>query len=259
MLFDTHCHLMDEQFADDLPDVIERAQAAGVTRIVIPGIDVQTSQRAIAIASAHEGIYAAVGIHPEAAKDQPASAFDTIEKLAAHPKVVAIGEIGLDYYWDAAPRPEQRDVMARQVEIGKRTGLPVIIHNRDATADVLDVLKATNARDVGGVMHCFTGSVETARACMAMNFFISFGGPVTFKNAVNVQAAAQQIPDEWLLIETDAPYLSPHPFRGKRNEPERVKLVAQRLAELRDVSLDEIAELTFANAQRLFQRTVQEA
>lgn len=254
MLFDTHCHLMDTQFDEDLETVIARAREGGVHRIVIPAIDVATAHRAISIAEKHDGIYAAVGIHPEAAKDQPDAAFAEIESLAIHPKVVAIGEIGLDYYWDAAPRPEQQEVMARQIEIAKRTHLPIIIHNRDATADTVAVLRQTNARTVGGVMHCFTGSLETARECMEMGFYISFGGPVTFKNAKNVQAVAAEIPLEWLLVETDSPYLAPHPHRGKRNEPMHVRLVAEKMALLQSRSVESIVAATTENALRLFKK-----
>ncbi len=252
MLFDTHCHLMDEQFDGDLVEVVQRANDAGVNRIVIPGIDVETSRKAIAIAERFDGIYAAVGVHPEAAKDVPNVAFDEIRKLAKHPKVVAVGEIGLDYYWDAAPRDEQQRVMALQIEIAKECGLPVIIHNREATQDVVELLRSTNASDVGGVMHCFMGTYEIACKCIDMGFFISIGGPVTFKNAKSVHAVAPMIPNDSLLIETDSPYLAPHPYRGKRNEPSYVSLVAARMAELKETSVEQIAELTTRNANKLF-------
>jgi TatD DNase family protein len=252
MLFDTHCHLMDEQFDNDLDEVIRRAHDAGVNRIVIPGIDVETSKKAIAIAERFDGIYATVGVHPEAAKDVPLTAFDAIRKLANHKKVVAIGEIGLDYYWDAAPRDEQQRVMATQVEIAKECGLPVIIHNREATADTVSLLHEVGASKVQGVMHCFMDTFEIARRCIDMGFFISFGGPVTFKNAKSVHEVAPLIPDESILIETDSPYLAPHPYRGKRNEPSYVKIVAARMAELKHTSVEQIADVTTKNANRLF-------
>jgi TatD DNase family protein len=252
MLFDTHCHLMDEQFDNDLNEVIRRAHDAGVNRIVIPGIDVETSKKAIAIAEQFDGIYAAVGVHPEAAKDVPLSAFDVVRELAKHEKVVAIGEIGLDYYWDAAPRDEQQRVMATQIEIAKECGLPVIIHNREATADTVSLLQSVGSAKVRGIMHCFMDTFEIACKCIDMGFFISFGGPVTFKNARNVHEVAPKIPDESILIETDSPYLAPHPYRGKRNEPGYVRLVATRMAELKQMSVEEIADITTRNANRLF-------
>lgn len=257
MLFDTHCHLNDEQFQEDLDEVFHRATAAGVTRIVVPGVDVPSSERAIRLAEKFEPVYAAVGIHPESLKDLSDSVFDQIRDLARHEKVVAIGEIGLDYHWDVAPRETQREVFARQIDLAADTSLPIIIHNREATEDTVQMVMAAPDHVVG-IMHCFTGSVETAQQCIEKGFFISFGGPVTFKNAVNVQHTAVEIPDEWLLVETDSPYLSPHPLRGKRNEPARVKLVAEKLAELRGQSLDEIASITMANALRLFHKMEKE-
>ncbi|WAH39096.1 TatD family hydrolase [Alicyclobacillus dauci] len=252
MLFDTHCHLMDEQFVDDLDDVLSRARQEGVTRIVIPAVDVPTAHRAIAIAEANPGVYAAVGVHPEAAKDVPAEDFAEVERLAQHPKVVAIGEIGLDYYWDAAPRPEQQSVMRRQVEIAKRVQLPIIVHNRESTADIVELLKDSGASQVRGVMHCFSETLDVAKECMELGFYISFGGPVTFKKADDVREVAANIPADRLLVETDSPYLTPHPFRGKRNEPARVRLVAEKLAEIRGVSLSELAAQTTSNALELF-------
>lgn len=251
-LFDTHCHLMDKQFADDLDEVIKRARAEGVARIVVPAVDLDTAHQVIRIAETYDGIYAAVGIHPESAKDVPAAHYDEIERLARHEKVVAIGEIGLDYYWDAAPRPEQQAVMARQVEIAQRVELPIIVHNRESTADVIDLLQRMDVAKSGGVMHCFNGSEADAKQCLEMGMYISFGGPVTFKKADDVRAVAATIPDDRILVETDSPYLSPHPFRGKRNEPSRVKLVAEQIAEVRGVTLEAFAEWTTKNALSLF-------
>lgn len=253
MLFDTHCHLNDEQFKDDVEAVLERAHAEGVTRIVVPGVDVASSERAIRLAERFEGVYAAVGIHPESLDNLPGGVLDEIESLTTHEKVVAIGEIGLDYYWDVAPREFQQEVFAAQIELAKKRALPIIIHNRDATEDTVRLVEAA-PDEVKGVMHCFTGSVETAKRCIEKGFFISFGGPVTFKNAVNVQKTAAQIPHEWLLVETDSPYLSPHPLRGKRNEPARVKLVAEKLAELREQEFSTLVAETTENALKLFHK-----
>lgn len=253
MLFDTHCHLMDERFSDDLDAVITRAQDAGVNRIVVPGVDVATSTEAIRIAERFDGVFAAVGIHPESANGVTDGDFAAIRDLVTHPKVVAIGEIGLDYYWDAAPRDVQRWVMETQLEMAKAAQLPVVIHNRDATADTVQILtQAYRNGGPGGVMHCFTGSIETALQCINLGFFISFGGPLTFKNAVNVRETAAQVPNEWLLVETDSPYLTPHPLRGQRNEPAYVRLVADQLAEVKGLLLQEVMQMTTDNACRLF-------
>ncbi|WP_174520840.1 TatD family hydrolase [Alicyclobacillus acidiphilus] len=254
MLVDTHCHLMDQQFADDLDDVIRRAEAEGIGRMIVPAVDLATAHEVIRIAEAYPNVYAAVGIHPESANDVPASHFDEIERLAKHEKVVAIGEIGLDYYWDSAPHAVQQDVMARQIEIAKRVGLPIIVHNRESTEDIIQLLDRMNVAESGGVMHCFSGSENDARRCLAMGMYISFGGPVTFKKADDVRAVAAVIPDDRILVETDSPYLSPHPFRGKRNEPSRVKIVAQQVADVRNVSLEALAAQTTANALRLFSK-----
>lgn len=234
--------------------MIDRARESQVHNIVIPAVDVETSKRAIELADEHDFIYAAVGIHPEAAANVKQSDYAELEKLALHPKVVAIGEIGLDYHWDAAPRDVSQEVFRTQIELARLTGLPIIIHNRDATQDVLGILSDVCRHEVVGVMHCFTGSYETAKQCMDLGFFISFGGPVTFKNAKNVKEVASKTPDSWLLIETDAPYLTPHPLRGKRNEPAYVRLVAETLAQLRNQTVEEVARQTSANALRLFHR-----
>ena len=217
-------------------------------------MDVATSKSAIELAERHDFIYAAVGIHPEAANGITDADLAIIAQLARHQKVVAIGEIGLDYYWDTAPRDVQQQVLRRQIQLAKEVGLPVIIHNRDATQDTVQVLTEECQQQVHGVMHCFTGSYETAMQCIELGFFISFGGPVTFKNARNVKEVAAQIPNDWLLVETDAPYLTPHPFRGKRNEPAHVRLVADMLAELRGQSYEEIARQTMENGLRLFEK-----
>lgn len=234
--------------------MIDRARESQIHHIVIPAVDMETSKRAIELAAQYDFLYAAVGIHPEAANGVKESDYAELMELAKHPKVVAIGEIGLDYHWDAAPRDVSQEVLRNQIEIARQTGLPIIIHNRDATQDVVTILTEECRHEVVGVMHCFTGSYETAKQCMDLGFFISFGGPVTFKNAKNVKEVASKIPDPWLLIETDAPYLTPHPYRGKRNEPSYVRLVAETLAQLRNQTVDEIAEQTSNNALRLFHR-----
>ena len=252
MLFDTHVHLNDDQFNDDLEGVIERARLNGVERVVVVGFDEKTIKRAMELIEAYDFMYAAIGWHPVDAIDLTDDYLKWIEELTAHPKVVAIGEIGLDYHWDKSPKDVQQAVFRRQIQLAKRLDLPIIIHNREATEDVVTILEEEGASEVGGIMHCFSGSPETAKRCLDMNFYISLGGPVTFKNAVKPKEVAKEVPLERLLIETDCPYLAPHPYRGKRNEPSYVKLVAEQIAELKGVSFEEVAKATTENANRLF-------
>ena len=252
MLFDTHVHLNDDQFDDDLGEVIERARLNGVERVVVVGFDEKTIKRAMELIDTYDFMYAAIGWHPVDAIDLTDSYLDWIEELTAHPKVVAIGEIGLDYHWDKSPKDIQQAVFRRQIQLAKKLDLPIIIHNREATEDVVAILEEEGAAEVGGIMHCFSGSPETAKRCLEMNFYISLGGPVTFKNAVKPKEVAKEVPLDRLLIETDCPYLAPHPYRGKRNEPSYVKLVAEQIADLKEISFDEVARATTENANRLF-------
>ncbi|MGN7298123.1 TatD family hydrolase [Fredinandcohnia aciditolerans] len=252
MLIDTHAHLNAIQYQEDLKEVIERAQSEGVEIIVVVGFDRETITRAIELADTYEFIYATVGWHPVDAIDMTDEDLKWIEELCSHPKVVALGEMGLDYYWDKSPKEIQKEVFRKQIALAKKVKLPIIIHNREATADIIEILEEEKASEVGGIMHCFTGSVEVAKQCMDMNFYISFGGPVTFKNAKKPKEVATEIPLDRLLIETDCPYLTPHPFRGKRNEPSYVKYVAEQIAELKGVTFEEIAQITSDNAKRFF-------
>ena len=252
MLFDTHAHLNADQYNEDLTEVIERALAEGVSRIVVVGFDRPTIEKAMELAEQYEFIYASVGWHPVDAIDMKDEDLLWIEELASHPKVVALGEMGLDYYWDKSPKDIQQQVFRKQIQLAKKVKLPIIIHNRDATADIVEILKEEGASEVGGIMHCFSGSPETARECIAMNFYISLGGPVTFKNARKPKEVAEAIPLDKLLIETDCPYLAPHPYRGKRNEPSYVKLVAEQIAEIKQISLEDVAKATTENAKKIF-------
>ncbi|MGD6819070.1 TatD family hydrolase [Metabacillus sp. 113a] len=252
MLFDTHAHLNAVQFNEDLEEVIERAKAEGVEKIVVVGFDTETITRAMELTETYDFIYAAVGWHPVDAIDMKEEDLDWIKELASHPKVVAIGEMGLDYHWDKSPKDIQKEVFRKQIALAKEVKLPIIIHNRDATADVVQILKEEKAEEVGGIMHCFTGSAEVAKECIDINFYISFGGPVTFKNAKKPKEVAAEIPLDRLLIETDCPYLTPHPYRGKRNEPGYVKYVAEEIAELRGMTYEEIARHTMENAKKCF-------
>jgi TatD DNase family protein len=253
MLFDTHVHLNADQFQEDIEEVVARARVAGVSRMVVVGFDRVTIERAMDLIDRYDWLYAAVGWHPVDAIDMRDADLAWIEELAAHPKVVAIGETGLDYYWDKSPKDIQKDVFRRQIHLAKKVKLPIVIHNREATHDIINILKEEGAEEVGGIMHCFSGSAETALECVKMNFYISLGGPVTFKNAKKPKEVAMAVPLDKLLIETDCPYLAPHPYRGKRNEPAYVKLVAEEIAALKRCSYEEVAEATMKNAQTLFQ------
>lgn len=252
MLFDTHAHLNAEQYNEDLEQVIERAKSEKVEKIVVVGFDRPTITRAMELIEAYDFMYAAIGWHPVDAIDMTDEDLAWIKELSQHEKVVAIGEMGLDYYWDKSPKDVQKEVFRRQIALAKEVNLPIIIHNRDATEDVVTILKEEGAAEVGGIMHCFTGGLEIAKACMEMNFYISFGGPVTFKNAKKPKEVVKDIPSDRLLIETDCPYLTPAPFRGKRNEPSYVKYIAEQIAELREISFEELAALTTENAKKVF-------
>lgn len=252
MLFDTHVHVNAEQFNEDLEDVIERAKEAGVNNMVVVGFDRPTIIRAMELIEAYDFMYAAVGWHPVDAIDMTEEDLQWIEELSNHPKVVAIGEMGLDYHWDKSPKDVQMEVFRKQIRLAKKVGLPIIIHNREATADIVNILKEEEASKVGGIMHCFSGSAETALECINMNFYISLGGPVTFKNAKKPKEVAAAVPLDRLLIETDCPYLAPHPYRGKRNEPSYVKLVAEQIAEIKQLTIVEVSQATTENAKKLF-------
>ena len=252
MLFDTHVHLNDQQFAEDLEETISRAKEAGVEWMTIVGFDRPTITKALEVADRYPFIYASIGWHPVDAIDMQEEDLVWLEEMAAHPKVVALGEMGLDYHWDKSPKDVQKTVFRKQIGLAKKLKLPIIIHNREATQDIIQILREENAWQVGGIMHCFSGSAETAQECLEMNFYISLGGPVTFKNAKKPKEVAMQVPLERLLIETDCPYLAPHPYRGKRNEPAYVKLVAEHIAELKNLSFEEVAKATTENAKKLF-------
>ncbi|MEI3604556.1 TatD family hydrolase [Pseudogracilibacillus sp. SE30717A] len=252
MLFDTHVHLNARQYKDDREEVIQRAFAQGVTHMVVVGFDDETIPLAIEIAEKYDTIYAAVGWHPVDAIHYEEKHLAYLERLSKHPKVVALGEMGLDYYWDTSPKDIQEQVFRKQIQLAKRVNMPIIIHNRDATEDVIRILQEENAKEIGGIMHCFSGTAADVQACLDMNFYISLGGPVTFKNAKEVQEIAKIIPLERLLIETDCPYLAPHPYRGKRNEPAYVSFIAEKIAELKEMDVEEVGEVTFQNAMKFF-------
>ena len=251
-LFDTHTHLDSPRFDGDREDVIKRAREAGVERLVNIGFNRETIPTTIALAERYDFIYAAVGWHPVDSIGMKPDDLQWIEELCAHPKVVAVGEIGLDYHWDTSPKEVQHRVFREQIALARRIGKPIIIHNRDAHEDVVNILQEEKASEVGGIMHCFSGSWETAKRCLDMGFYISFGGPVTFKNARVPKEVLAKVPLDRLLIETDAPYLAPEPFRGKRNESAYVKYVAEAAAVITGKSVEEIMKITMENANRCF-------
>lgn len=251
MFTDTHTHMDSHSFDEDRHEAIKRAYENGVTRIVNIGFNRETIPTTLKLSEEYDFIYAAVGWHPQDSKDMTPADLEELEELCKRPKIVAIGEIGLDYYWDTSPKDVQHRVFREQIRLARKIGKPIIIHNRDAHQDILTILKEEKAAEVGGIMHCFSGSWETAKACLDMNFHISFGGPVTFKNAKQPKEVLAQVPMDRLLIETDAPYLTPHPYRGKRNETGYVRLVAEAAAEIRGIPLEELAHHTTENAIKL--------
>lgn len=260
-LTDTHCHLNLNVFRDDLPELLERAWQQGLARILIPGIDMETSQSAVKLAEQHENLYAAVGVHPGSASAWDESSLAALRDLTQHPKAVALGEIGLDYYRDRSPRPLQRQVFREQLNLAAERGLPVVVHNRESADDLWAELSAWQAalERAGlplakrpGVLHSYDGPLTIAQPAIQKGFFIGVSGPVTFKKAIERQEAAANLPLDHLLIETDAPYLTPHPYRGRRNEPAYVAYVAEKLAELRQQPLDSVVKMTWENAARLF-------
>lgn len=252
MLIDTHVHLNADHYDEDLDEVIERAREAGVSHFVVIGFDNKTIDRTMELIDKYEDVYGVIGWHPVDAVDCRDEDLARIEKLSSHPKIVGIGETGLDYHWDKSPEHIQKEIFKAQIALAKRVNLPLIIHNREATGDVVEILEEEGAGEVGGIMHAFSGSPEIADRVLKIGFMISLGGPVTFKNAKQPKEVAKYVPLDKLLIETDAPFLTPHPHRGKRNEPAYVKLVAEEIAKLRDISYEEVAKATSDNALKIY-------
>lgn len=252
-LIDTHAHLDDEKFAHDRAAVVERALAAGVVKIITMGDSLDSSARSVALAERFEPVYAAVGIHPEEAQPMTAATDDRLAAWAAQEKVVAIGEIGLDYYWekDEERRALQRAIFVRQLDLARQLKLPVCIHDREAHGDMMKILK-TEGRGLRGVLHCYSGSWEMAAELLKSDWYFGIDGPLTYKNAAKLPEIVQRLPAERILVETDSPYLSPMPFRGKRNEPAHVLYIAKKAAELRGESLEAFARATRENTRELY-------
>lgn len=250
VLFDTHTHLNVEAYAADRPAVLERARQAGVREMLVVGFDLESSRAAAALA-VEEGLYAAVGIQPHYAGETGRGELEQLRRLAQEPGVVALGEMGLDYYRDRALRPEQQRLFREQLALARELGLPVVIHSREAADDTLTILQEAG-RELGGVMHCYSGTLEQAQQFLALGLYISIAGPVTYPKAAKTWEVAAHVPLERLLIETDCPWLTPQRHRGRRNEPAYVREVAERIAELRGLALDEIAAASTRNARVLF-------
>ena len=252
-LIDTHCHLNDEKLYQDLDNVISRALQTGVEKMIVPGWDKESSKLAIKIAEQYPFVYACVGVHPENIEGLDEKTLLEILNLYSHPKVVAIGEIGLDYHWtkDQKEREKQKEIFIKQIEFANKVGLPVSIHNRDAFQDILETLKIHKPLH-GGVMHCYSGSVENLRDVTNLDLHIGLDGPVTFTNAKTPKEVAAEVPLDRLVLETDCPYLAPHPLRGTINEPANLILIADEIAKIRGMSKKHLLEVIYDNSCRLF-------
>ena len=253
MLFDSHAHLNDARFDEDREALIQKLQEEHVDLVLNPGADIETSISSVELANKYDFIYAAVGVHPHDVGDLDDTAIDTLRKLATeNEKVVAIGEIGLDYYYDNYPRDIQQKWFIKQIELANELKLPIIIHDRDAHGDTLEIIKKYKSPEIGCVLHCYSGSVELAREYVKMGCFISLSGTVTFKNNKKTKEVAKEIPLDRLFIETDSPYMAPTPHRGKRNDPSLVQFVADTIAVEKGVSYETVCKATKENAKRFF-------
>lgn len=252
---DSHAHLNDEAFKLDVDQIIDNALKAGVKAILVPGFDLVSSVKAVELAKEHQMIWAAVGVHPHDAKTWGRATAAQLEQLLAENKVVAVGEIGLDYHYNYSTKEEQLKAFIEQINIAKSFHKPIIIHNREAHQDTFETLTRERVGSVGGVMHCFSGSREMAAQFVQLGLYISFAGPLTFTNAAKLREAAAGVPMDKLLVETDSPYLAPHPQRGRRNEPAYVRLVGEKLAEVKERSVAEVMATTVANFKTLFGTT----
>jgi len=254
MLIDSHAHIQGKEYAGDAEAVIERARAAGVEKIIAVGGagDMSSNSEAVALAERFANVFATVGMHPHDAKDVGADEVEALRRLATHPKVVAIGETGLDYYYNHSPRDVQRRVFSGFIHMALETELPIVVHERDAAQEVGELLRSEGGADLRGVIHCFTGDYAAAQNYLDLGFYLSFTGIVTFKNAGALREVAKRVPLERIFVETDSPYLTPVPHRGKRNEPAYARLVAETIAQVKNLSLEEVAHMTTANVQKLF-------
>lgn len=254
MIFESHAHYDDEQFDGDRDTLLKELLDGNICNIINIGASLESTKSSIALAEKYPRIYAAAGVHPSDVGELNEQNFAWLREQTAHPKVVAVGEIGLDYYWEKEPEVQkvQRYWFARQMELAREAGLPVVIHSRDAAEDTMRVMKEVNAKEIPGVVHCYSYSPELAKEFVKMGYYIGIGGVVTFKNARKLKETAEQIPLERILLETDSPYLAPEPYRGKRNCSKYLGFVAEEIARLKQVSVEEVEEVTRRNAERLF-------
>ena len=251
-LFDSHAHYNDEKFEEDREEVLKEIYKSGVTKLVNAGYSLESSKTAIEIAKAHDFIYATVGISPNDIENFKNEDLDNIVKLASNKKVVAIGEIGLDYYWNKENKNLQKEVFISQIKIANELNLPIVIHTREAIYDTLEILK-NNSCNRKGIFHCCPFNVDLVREGLKLGFYISFAGPTTFKNSKNATEIINMVPLDKMLIETDSPYLSPEPLRGKRNDSRNVKYIAQKIADVKEISIEEVAKRTYDNAKKIFE------
>lgn len=251
MLFDTHAHLNDSRFDGIRDSLIETLPQNGVANYCEIGYDIASSEEAAKLAHRYDFVYAAAGVHPHDTDSLTPNDMDTLKKLCADSKVVALGEIGLDYYYDNSLRENQRKWFDIQLSVAEELNIPITVHSRDAMGDTLDILKSH--RNARGIIHCYSGSVESAKILVGLGFYISFAGPVTFKNANTALDVIKYVPEDKMLIETDSPYLAPVPYRGKTNTPVYVAEVAKKIAEIKKKSFEEIAEITFENAKKVYE------
>ncbi len=258
-LVDTHAHLVSEAFAGDCDETIDRAKGAGVSAVVCVADGVESSESSIALAARREEVWATVGIHPHQAGSAPDDVTTALSRLCTEPRVVALGEMGLDYHYDFAPVADQERVFREQLRLAGELNLPVVIHNREADHDVIRILRDERAERFGGVLHCFWSDWKTAEAALELGFYLGVGGPVTFKRSQDLRKILERVPLDRLVVETDSPYLAPVPNRGKRNEPAYVAESARALAEVKGVAFEELAAITTANATKLFNLTLNQA
>ncbi len=265
LLIDTHCHLDFDAYDGLRDEIVAEAAVHGVTRLINPSTDLTRAPAVLRLADTYPGVYAAVGVHPTSTAAFSPASVSELRALAAHPKVVAIGEIGLDYYWDTVPRTTQWAALEVQLTLAAELGLPVILHNREASDDLLDILARwvsalpATLRDRPGVLHSFSAPLAVAERGLTLGFYLGFTGPITFKNADDLRRVAASVPPDRLLVETDGPFLTPHPYRGRRpNRPAYLRFIAERLAALHNMSYDDFAAQTTANAVRLFALSLDE-
>ncbi|MFP4478551.1 MAG: TatD family hydrolase [Candidatus Izemoplasmatales bacterium] len=255
MLIDSHVHLNDEQLFTKIENLIEKAESVGVVAYMVVGYDIESSKLAIELASMYDQVYALIGIHPSEASYVREGDLKWIEKNLKHPKVKGIGEIGLDYHWDKSFMEKQKDLFIKQIQLANKHKVPISIHMRDATNDTYEIIKEYKDKDLQGVMHCYSGPLEYMDKFIDLNMFISLAGPVTFKNANTPKEVAKAVPLDRLLVETDAPYLSPVPYRGKQNQPRNVEFIAKEIAKIKGMTFKEISDATYNNTIDLFALT----